>query len=223
MKHITLLLVCLGFSASAFGAYDDSWYQADFWAYEYPNGFSVVKKNAKVVGRTGMDKELAQTVSCALPYRAVFQPWNNRRNAKNKVNYFTASKIVKLVAKEDFTYTPFEEQPIEAKKGQEFEYLIYNSEGYFSARMPGREFQADQDFLDKMEPVAETAFQQDEWLRLRCENGKTAWLLLGDLRKTDAEGEFTYLPGLADVGPGLTGYGSARDLTEKEARELAKP
>jgi hypothetical protein len=222
MRKICLSLLLLALAAPASASYDSSWFQTPYWSGEYPDGISVVKKGTVVLGRKAMDKDVAPSIRCALPYRAVLQPWNRHRNRLSQVTYFTAAKIVPLVAKEDFTFTPDEGAPVALKKGDTVDFLVYDSEGAFEVRIQGKEYTAEQDFFDHMEPVDNSTFVQDEWIRLRCQNGPAAWLLMGDLRKVDASGNIVYLPGLNEVGPGLTGYGEARDLTEREARKLAR-
>jgi hypothetical protein len=59
--------------------YDESWYISSFWSGEYPSGFSVIKHNTFLLGRSGMDKSLSRSIECEMPYRAVIHPWNEER------------------------------------------------------------------------------------------------------------------------------------------------
>jgi hypothetical protein len=211
MKALLLALALLPAAASA--AYDSTWYKASGWSGEYPNGFSVVAKKTSVPARGVMDLDAAADIKCELPYLAVFHPWN----AKRKASYVTMSKIVILTVKNDFTFQD-EDTKIDLKKGDTIEYLVYGAEGWFTVRINGKEYGADQSLFDQVEPVDEGAYRQDEWLNITCKNGKKAWILLDDLTKTDGDGNSTYLPGLDSWYLGFKEYGEVRDLTEKDIK-----
>ncbi len=218
MKKIILsLLVC----QSAWAGYDSSWHQAEYWSGEYPSAYSVIKRDVKVQARKGMDKDLAKDVTCELPYLAVFSPWNNPRNEKNKARYYTASKIVKLIAKQDFDFPTDDDKVLKIKKGQVIEYLIYGGEGYFTVRINGKEMGADQSLFEQVEPTKESDFVQEEWIHLECANKVTAWIHTADLEVVNTQtGETKRIDGISDAGNGIEGYGTVRDLTEKEAKEM---
>jgi hypothetical protein len=127
------------------------------------------------------------------------------------------SKIVILTVKNDFTFQD-EDTKIDLKKGDTIEYLVYGAEGWFTVRINGKEYGADQSLFDQVEPVDEGAYRQDEWLNITCKNGKKAWILLDDLTKTDGDGNSTYLPGLDSWYLGFKEYGEVRDLTEKDIK-----
>lgn len=205
---------------SARAGYDETWYTTDFWSGEYPNGFAVARPDVVVQARTAMDKGLAPSVACALPYKAVFSPWNEERNRLSEARYVTASRIVPLVARQDFPFERYDgTEPLQIAKGQQIEYLIYGAEGYFRVRIDGTEYEADQGLFDDVEPVADDAFVQEEWLSLRCENGEHAWILMEDLLQTGADGADGYADGLWSAtggGPGFVEYGRVRDLTDAE-------
>ena len=202
MRQICFAFLTLIVSSASYAAYDSSWYKTDFWSGEYPAGVAVVRHHVQVMGRTAMDRNLKRTVKCALPYKAVFHPWNDKRNRLNQVRYFSATKIIPMTAKEDFSYVS-DTKAIDIKKGDTVEYLNNFSEGSFAARYKGVEFGASQDLFDHLENVDFASFQEEDWLRLRCENGVRAWLAADEIR--DA-------PGFGDWGPGLDGYGKAHDL-----------
>lgn len=206
---LLFLALALGFSASAFSApYDGSWFQTQFWSGEYPNGFSVNKSGVTVMGRSGMDKDLPAEMACALPFKATFHIWNTERNDANQVEYHTASKIVPLIAREDFLFEDGEKK-VQIHKGDLIEYLIYHSEGWFAVRIDGQEYEADQSLFDNVEEVSQDQFVQDEWMHLTCENGTSTWLYYPDLFNADGE----FVSGLQ--GPKIEGYGTATDLTDK--------
>ena len=135
--RLTLLLTAgLMMAGNAYAMYDKSWYQTEFWSGEWPNGFSVAKRGVVVMGRLAVAADLDRVVKCQLPYKAVFNPWNTKRNVKSKVHYLTASKIVVMKALKDFTLG---EAPQNAavKAGDDVEYLIYGAEGSFTVRYNG--------------------------------------------------------------------------------------
>lgn len=208
-SQILFLSLIAAFAGSAFAVpYDSAWHQADFWSGEYPNGVAVIQQNLTVQGRMDMDKDAPANVTCALPYKANFHPWNQTRTETSQVTYRTASKIVPLIAKEDFELG--EQQAMKVSKGDVIEYLIYHSEGWFAVRYKGLEYEADDSLFEKVEEVSQDQFVQDEWMYLTCENGAKTWLYLPGLQT--AEGE--WLPGLR--GPKIEGYGEASDLTDKD-------
>jgi hypothetical protein len=211
MKALFLALALLPLGASA--AYDSTWFKADGWSGEYPNGISVVAKKTSVPARAEMDLEAPANIQCGLPYLAVFHPWN----AKRKASYVTMSKIVILTVKQDFVFED-EGTKINLKKGDTIEYLVYGAEGWFTVRINGKIYGADQSLFDQVEPVDQSAFRQDEWLNVRCRNGKKGWILLDDLTKTDENGNTTYLPGLDSWYLGFKEYGVVKDLTEKDIK-----
>lgn len=207
-------------SSSAFAGYDGTWWQSAGFPGEYPTGFAAIEKYTIVNGRTDMDKDLPANIKCELPYRGVFQQWNTSRNKKSHVSYKAASKIYPMVAKEDFELDGENSQKISIKKGDIIEYMKYGSEGWFTVRIAGKLMGADQSLFDHLEPVPQDALVHDLWVQLTCENGRRAYLFLNDLMPRQANESVNYIKGISDVGPGLTGYGSARDLTEREARKM---
>jgi hypothetical protein len=222
MRYLVLISMTLLLGAEAFASYDNSWYQTEFWSGEWPNGFSVTKKDVTVLGRTAMDKDLVASVICKLPYKAVFNPWNDVRTAQSQASYMTASKIVVLTALKDFRLDDGV-NAVDVSKGDQIEYLIYGAEGSFLVRYMGVEYWADQSLWNdgKVTELSEDSTQQDEWLRLNCENGETAWLFTPELTTTDRQGNSVYIDGLcrASIGsPGVDDYGHARDLTDAEAK-----
>ena len=205
-------------SAAFAGGYDSSWYKAKRWSGEYPDGVSVVKTGINVKGRTSLSKELKPTVNCDLPYRAVFQPWNARRAQISHVSFYTLSKIQTLVAKEDFDFVADYQtgKKLAIQKGQAIEFLMYDQEGFFLVRINGEEYSADTSLFTHIEGYTGETFSiaqdSDEWLRLTCKNGNRAWLLVEELKS---------VRGIVMDG-NIKDYGTSRDLTAREAEDLAK-
>jgi hypothetical protein len=225
------LVLLLAASASGQSAvppngYGEGWYVSEFWSGEYPPGFSVTRRDTVVQARARMDKAAPREVACKLPYLAVIHPWNRSRIAKSKIKFLSATKIVRLVAKEPFVYETQDAKAsqirkIRLKKGDTIEYLGNGAEGSFEIRFAGKLYTADQNLFDHMEDVAQDQFVEEDWVSLSCEGGNRAFILLSDLVLEGATGERT--AGVSGVGPGQTGYGRARDLTAAEARGLENP
>jgi hypothetical protein len=204
--------------------YDKSWFISEFWSGEYPPGFSVTRRNTILMARSAMDRNLPRSVACAMPYLAVIHPWNMRRNQKSKVTYWSASWIVNLIAKEDFTFES-EAAKIPIKKDDVIEYLRYDAEGAFEVRIKGKQYTAHHDLFDHVQENSKDQFVEEEWALLTCQNGTRAYIDLGDIHRDDSgksgSGEPGHrIPGINHVGPAMMGYGKARDLTACEAQEL---
>lgn len=206
---VFFLIAFLSASAAQAAPYGSDYFQADFWSGEYPAGFSVVERGVKVPARKAMDLELAQEVSCELPYRAVYHPWNARRKAV----YHTASKIIPLTATKNFSLG--EEGQVEVQAGEVVEYLIYQAEGMFLVRYKNELFTADQGMFDAVAGDTSAA-KEDQWLQLRCVNGPKAWIFLPDLQVAGADGEIGLRKGLDSWSRGLRAYGKVTDLTAKD-------
>lgn len=46
-----LIIFSTFLGVQAFATYDNSWYQADYWSGEWPNGFSIVQPGLVLKGR----------------------------------------------------------------------------------------------------------------------------------------------------------------------------
>lgn len=216
MKSLfSLLSLFIAFSASA--AYDNSWYQTDYWSGEYPAGFSVVKKGISVPARTQMDKNLSPSLSCPVDYKGVYHIWNPKQRAQ----FITFSKIVPLTVKADadiLVYGIDSEVKIPMKKGDVIEYLTYGGEGWFSVRIKGETYDADQGLFEQVEAVDQSAFLYDQWLEINCA-GKKAYVLFEDLYTVDEDGNEKFMNGLDSWFLGFRDYGSVTDLTSKDLKK----
>jgi len=223
MRVLASALVALVLSSTGVAAgYDASWYIVGFWSGEYPAGFSVTRAGTTVMARTGMDKDLPRTVPCVLPNRAVIHPWNQARNRKNRIEFRSATRIIRLVAKKNFMFdgsVDKKDVQIPIRTGDIIEYVYNMGEGLFQVRIGGKEYTAWQGLFEHVEDVPKDQFVEDDWVVMTCENGKRAYIFRDDLR--DPENLEKFVPGIADVGPGLQ-YGRTRDLTAAEARELER-
>jgi hypothetical protein len=218
---LVVALACLWTSVCQ--AYDVGWYRWDAWSREYPPGFSITRKNTVLMGRSDMDKDLPRNVACEMPYRAVIHPWNKARIRKSNVKFQSATRIVKLVAKEDFaleTSADGQDANVPIKKDDVIEYLHNMAEGAFEVRVNGKLYTAEQSLFEHVGDVAKEQFAEDDWAALTCQNATRAFIFLDDLRDEKNPDEF--VPGISDTGPGVGGYGEARDLTEAEVIKLER-
>lgn len=216
MKPLFFVLSLL-ISVSASAAYDATWYQTDFWSGEYPAGFSVVKKGITVPARTQMDKDLKTSLVCPVDYKGVYHPWN----PKQRATFTTFSKIVPLIVKEDadiLVYGIDSEVKIPMKKGDVIEFLVYGGEGWFTVRINGENYDADQGLFEQVEPVDQSVFLYDQWLEIDCV-GKKAYVLFEDLYTVDGDGNEKFINGLDSWFLGFRDYGSVTDLSNKDLRK----
>ncbi|MSP40864.1 MAG: hypothetical protein EXR70_20445 [Deltaproteobacteria bacterium] len=216
--RILLIIFSMLVSINAYADYDKSWFKSQYWSGEWPHVFSVVQKGVQVMGRKAMDKNLSRSIQCELPDKDVFNPWNSQRAKLSDAQYWTASKIIPLIAKKDFTFKD-DKKSVAIKKGQVIEYLIYGGEGFFEVRINGTQYSAGPELYEQVEKVPENASLQDEWLRLKCVGGQIVWLYFEDLVRTEKDSKKNFIGGLwnASIGnPGVDDYGKARDLTDQE-------
>jgi hypothetical protein len=213
------VLVILLESASAFAGYDDTWFIQKSWSGEYPLGFSVTKKRTTLMARSGMDKDLPRDVACEMPYLALIHPWNKERIRKSNLQFFSATKILKMVAKEDFDFG----DDITVKKGEVVEYIANGAEGFFGVRIGGKPYDADQSLFQFVETPTQDQFVEDDWVLLACQGGNRAYIFVYDLGVRRWPDASAFVPGISDEGPGLAGGpSSARDLTEQEVSAMEK-
>jgi hypothetical protein len=216
MRVLLLALVISLESAQGFAGYDDTWFKSKFWAGEYPPGFSVTKRRTTVMARRAMDKNVPREVACELPYLAVIHPWNKERIRKSNMQFFSATKIIKMIAKEDFKFN----DNVAVKKGEVIEYIGNGAEDFFAVRIGGKPYTAGQDLWPFVDAPTEDQFIEDKWVLLTCQVGARAYIYLDDVRSEAPDGSVTFVPGVSD-GTSET-YGKAFDLTEQEAAELEK-
>jgi hypothetical protein len=216
MRLLLLALVVSLQSSQAFAGYDDTWFKSKFWSGEYPPGFSVTKKRTTVMARRAMDKNAPREVACELPYLAVIHPWNKERIQKSSMQFFSATKIVKMIAKEDFKF----DDKIVVKKGEVIQYIGNGAEDAFGVRIGGKPYTAYQDLWQHVDAPDEDQFIEDKWVLLTCQGGARAYIYLDDVRSEAPDGSVTFVPGISD-GTSET-HEKAFDLTEQEAAELEK-
>ncbi len=212
VRSLALLLALgatsAGFAASAAAApYDrSSWYEADFWAGEYPPGFTLSQSLTTPI-RADTDPAAQRAVDCALEKGATYHPWNAERVASARLEFITFSPIVNYQVSGPLQVTVTRqpdglETTLSFADGDAWDKLIYVGEGSFLMRRDGVVYMAGEDLMDAaMTGDPATDLSPDAWLGLYCANGASGWLLLGDV---------VGQPGFDE--PNITGYGSAADM-----------
>jgi hypothetical protein len=211
MRTLTLLAAfALAFAsvpalAQSVEAYDDTWYRADFWSGEYPDGFSVVKSTT-VQLRPALDPKAEKSISCELPQGATYQPWNHDRVEAQGLSFasFTRIATYKLTKPYEtsfYRHDDASEVKVSLKVGDTFRYLVYFGEGAFLMEYEGVQYDGDQDLFEHAEQEGDTN-GYEEWLRINCPNNQWGWLFMGDIVLD--QGNF--------VSPNITEYGMSKDL-----------
>jgi hypothetical protein len=190
--------------AQSVSSYDDSWYRGEFWAGEYPNGFTVLEDTTLKLrpALSSTDK----TIDCPLPAKATIHPWNTARVQEYGLTFVTFSEIQDWEVTEAYE-APFyseldaAETTLSFKPGDHFRFLIYYAEGTFLMDYNGVQYTGDQGLLEHAKQV-NTADRDDEWLRIDCPNNMWGWLYFPDLVIDDK----------TIAGPNIVEYGRAADL-----------
>lgn len=204
---LAIMVMVRIFPTSAY-AYDSSWYKADFWAGEWPHGFTL-RQDVITKIRKEPVPEVSRTIDCALKRGATYHPWNTTRVASSRLEFISYIPIATFVITKPLTITFTNEQTqadvvLSFVKGDEWTYLTYYAEGTFRISYKDVTYDADQSLMEvskeKEGAVANKKRAVDEWLKLSCDNGAIGWLLLGDVQNQPVFG-----------GPELPGYGKAVD------------
>ena len=188
-RAIVALALLAGLPPSAALAYDASWYKTDFWAGEYPHGFTL-EKNVTAKIRAAPDPGAPRTIDCAMKKGATYHPWNSKRVAASKLEFMSYVPTETYVIKTPVTLTLRNEKTdtdkkISFNKGDEWTYLTYYAEGMFKMSFQGTHFTAEQDLFEASREQAVKGSHKDrvddEWMKLTCANGKIGWLLARDV------------------------------------------
>jgi hypothetical protein len=190
---------------AALSGYDtNTWFLSAGWPGEYPPGFAVLDADVKVPARARPNPTDPQDITCILPQYANYQLWNNTRTDADNLEYFVATKKVPVNVLEDAEVEFIGEAGIEKltlKKGDQLTYLRYIGEGFTVMQFNGREFDINEGELSTVTDIANTALDEDLWVRVTCLGGKQAWLMFDEVIEE------------AGVYPSpITGYGDASDI-----------
>jgi hypothetical protein len=189
--------------------YDASWYRANGWSGEYPDGFTIASNlTAKIRG--SLNSDAPKSISCVLRKGATYHQWNKKRVISDRLEFISLTKIETYELSASFTvelrrHSDGDDTTIQFKKGDQWLYLAGLAEGTFLIKFNDTIYIADQNLYEKSTkveaPVDGAESTYDEWLKLRCANGAVGWILFNEIKDS---------PDFA--APNLVGYGYASDL-----------
>ncbi|RMF04408.1 MAG: hypothetical protein D6773_06490, partial [Alphaproteobacteria bacterium] len=133
-------------------AYDASWNRTDFWAGEYPNGFTLTR-DVSVMIRSEPLPEAPRTIACALRKGETYHPWNAARVKASGLEFLSFVKIVTYRIEKTGTLTLYDartgkEEKVAFSPGDQWTYLTYYGEGAFRMAFRGKQYEADQSLFD---------------------------------------------------------------------------
>jgi hypothetical protein len=189
--------------------YDASWYRANGWSGEYPDGFTIAS-NVTTKIRGSLNLDAPKSISCMLKKGATYHQWNKKRVISDRLEFISFTKIETYELSASFTVelrrqSDGDDTTIQFKKGDQWLYLAGLAEGTFLIKFNDTIYIADQDLYEKSTkvdaPVNDNESTYDEWLKLRCANGAVGWILFNEIKD-----------GPHFAAPNITGYGYASDL-----------
>jgi hypothetical protein len=189
--------------------YDASWYRANSWSGEHPDGFTMAS-NVTTKIRASLNLDAPKSISCVLRKGATYHQWNKKRVISDWLEFISFTKIETYELDASFTVelrrqSDGDDTTIQFKKGDQWLYLAGLAEVTFLIKFNDIIYIADQDLYEKSTKVeapingAESTY--DEWLKLRCANGAVGWILFNEIQD-----------GPDFAAPNITGYGYASDL-----------
>jgi hypothetical protein len=197
---------------AAISGYDDTWFLSAGWPGEYPPGFAVLNADVKVPARARPNPTDPQDITCLLPQYANYQLWNNARTDEDQLEYFVATKKVPVTVLED-TEVEFVGaagiQTLSLKQGEQMTYLRYIGEGVTVLSFNGQEYEINEGELSNVTNIADTALEENLWVRVTCLGGKQAWLMFDEV--IDETGIYP--------SP-ITGFGDAADIAPEEVETV---
>lgn len=197
---------------AAISGYDDTWFLSAGWPGEYPPGFAVLDADVKVPARARPNPTDPQDITCLLPQYANYQIWNNARTDEDQIEYFVATKKVPVTVLEDTEVEFIGEagiQMLSLKKGEQMTYLRYIGEGVTVLSFKGQEYEINEGDLSNVTDLADTALEENLWVRVTCLGRKQAWLMFDEV--------------IAEAGiypSPITGYGDAADIAPEEVETV---
>jgi hypothetical protein len=176
--------------------YDASWYAADLWSRETPDGF-VVHAPLTIAIRPKDDPAAPRAISCRLD-PADYHPGlfgNQSADAiSRQLHYRSYTK--KITADVSQAYTAVMQDgehsvSVEVRKGDHWTYLVWGEEGAYLIELNGHLYGAiGQELVDHSTVNGKPAdgmignldpAHYQEWLNLPCANGVRGWLFMPDL------------------------------------------
>ena len=202
---VGLAFVVAAISPALAASYDDTWYAADFWSGEYPDGFAVTEDTTVAV-RATLDRAAPRDVACALPKGAVYHPWNAARVETDGLAFksFTRKSPYRVTKALSAYLTPdggADDLTVDFAPGDEWTFLTYLGEGAFLLEYQGAVYVGQQELVENSEALGPDRPRYEEWMHLTCANGTAGWIFLPDVLGQ---------PGITE--PNILGYGEAADL-----------
>jgi len=191
-------------------AYDESFVAYPFWSGEYPNGFETGAEPVTVKGRVVMSPASPRSVSCTLPAKANFHPWNGDRVSMDSLVFWTVSQPTKITVEEDFETFAL---PVGTEygdgndmktfsAGDEIVYKRYLAEGFFIGEFDGTEYEMSEPEMTEFVTFERAEYADHEWIEVNCEEGfgRRAWLRVDEMLAAE---------GIRQAN--ITGFGEASD------------
>lgn len=183
--------------------YSERWQRIDFWSGEYPSAFAVKEEGVTIKGMPAINRDGARTISCDLPHKATYSPWNGDRVGSDGLEFVSMVFQTKITINEDVdvpTYTGDVQTTLSFKAGDVLTYKTYLGEGFFIASKDGVDYELGQDDLPES-TVFEDGPEDELWVRVLCGDDARAWVRYADAMKTYGIEPYNY-----------TAYGEAGDL-----------
>jgi len=191
-------------------AYDDSFTAYPFWSGEYPNGFETGAEPVTVKGRVVMSPASPRSVSCTLPAKANFHPWNGDRVSRDSLVFWTVTQPTKITVNEDFEAFALpagadmdaDNDTMAFSAGDEITYERYLAEGFFIGSFEGTEYEMSEPEMNEFVTFERAEYADHEWIQVSCTEGfgRRAWLRYSEVVETDGISPST-----------ITGFGEASD------------
>jgi|GEM_PF-2931061 len=191
-------------------AYDDSFVAYPFWSGEYPNGFETGAEPVTVKGRLVMSPASPRSVSCTLPAKANFHPWNADRVSMDSLVFWTVSQPTTITVNEEFEAWAIpadmefegDDDSLSLSAGDKIVYKRYLAEGFFIGEFRGTEYEMSEPEITEFVAFEKAEYGDHEWIEVNCQEGfgRRAWLRVDEMLATDG------------INPSnLTGFGEASD------------
>ncbi|MEL6416455.1 MAG: hypothetical protein AAFQ15_16105 [Pseudomonadota bacterium] len=185
--------------------YPDGWEMQLYWSGEYPNAFSVTEEGVTVMGRETISYGGDPSITCTLPHKATYSPWNRDRNDSDRVEYVSMVFPTTFTLKEDVTLAVLVgdgEEELSLSAEDQMIYKSYLAEGWFIAEKDGVQYEMNESDLPQS-TVYEQGPEDQEWVRVTCGDAEKtrAWVLYEDAIAARGVEPYEY-----------TGFAEAADL-----------
>ena len=185
--------------------YPDGWEMQLYWSGEYPNAFAVAEEGVTVMGHETITFGGDAAISCELPHKATYSPWNRDRNDSDRIEYVSMVFPTTFTLKEDITIQVLVgdgEEELSLSAEDQMVYKSYLAEGWFIAEKDGVQYEMNEADLPQS-TVFEQGPEDQEWVRITCDDADItrAWVLYEDAIGAPGVEPYEY-----------TGFAEAADL-----------